>query len=149
MIGYWNLGQIRQLDRKLLAFGKKRRQFTQKNKPDILILWRQWILDTNDGERTLLSRTPPATPSGVNSLLPGKVIMDIRNGMTWDVFMGYERNLLVRSPMNPEPVREILTLGDFNLTNPQRNPWKEELFTLLIIGRKLIFWELKMKLSAR
>ena len=32
--------------------------------------------------------TPPATPSGVNSLSPGKVIIDFRNGITWEVLTG-------------------------------------------------------------
>ena len=52
---------------------------------------------THPGKRTLLIETPPATPSGVNSLFPGKVIMNLRNGITCEVLMGYEWNLVVRT----------------------------------------------------
>ena len=45
---------------------------------------------THPRKKPLVIETPPATPSGVNSLFPGKVIMDLRNGITCEVLMGYE-----------------------------------------------------------
>ena len=50
-------------------------------------------------KKTLVSENPPATPTGVNSLFPEKVMMDLRNEKTCEVLMGYERNLIVRTPM--------------------------------------------------
>ena len=38
-------------------------------------------------QRPLASENPPVTPSGVNSLFPEKVMMDLRNGITCEVLM--------------------------------------------------------------
>ena len=64
-----------------------------------MILLQQSTQDTNAEKRPLVSENPPATPSGVNSLFPEKVIIDLRNGITCEVFMGYEYNLVVRTPI--------------------------------------------------
>ena len=40
-------------------------------------------------KKTPVIETPPARPSGVNSLFPGKVIMDLRNGIILEVLTGY------------------------------------------------------------
>ena len=45
----------------------------------------------------LVSENPPATPFGVNSLFPEEVIMDLRNGITSEVLMGYRWNLVYRT----------------------------------------------------
>ena len=50
-------------------------------------------------KKSLVSENLPATPSGVNSLFPEKMIMDLRNGITSEVLMGYEWNLVVKTPM--------------------------------------------------
>ena len=63
------------------------------------ILWRHQILQLITEKRSLVSENPPATTSGVNSIFPEKVIMDLRKGITCEVLMGYERNLVVRTPM--------------------------------------------------
>ena len=55
----------------------------------ILILWRRQILQLIPEKRPLVSETPAATPSGVNSLSPGEVMMDLRNGITWEVLTGH------------------------------------------------------------
>ena len=49
-------------------------------------------------KKTPVSENPPAFPSGFNSLFPEKVIMDLRNGITCEVLMGYEWNLVVKTP---------------------------------------------------
>ena len=49
----------------------------------------------NPEKRHLVSENPPAAPSGVNSLFPEKMIMDLRNSLTSEVLMGYEKNLIV------------------------------------------------------
>ena len=41
-------------------------------------------------KRPLVSEKPSATPSGVNSFSPVKVIMDLRNGITCEVLLGHE-----------------------------------------------------------
>ena len=53
-----------------------------------MILWQPSTQDTKSEKIPLKSENPPATPSGVNSPFPEKVIMDLRNGITrkykWD-----------------------------------------------------------------
>ena len=44
---------------------------------------------THPRKKTPVIKTPSATPSGVNSLFPEKVIMELRNGTTFEVLMGY------------------------------------------------------------
>ena len=53
----------------------------------IMILLQQLIQDTSPEKRHLLSENPPATPFGVNSFFPERVIMNLRNGITceWDM----------------------------------------------------------------
>ena len=51
----------------------------------------------NPEKRPFVTGNPPATPSCVNSLFPENVIMDLRNGITCEVLMGYESNLVVRN----------------------------------------------------
>ena len=64
-----------------------------------MILLRQSTQETNPEKRHLVSENPPATPFGVNSLYPEKLIMDLRNSLTSEVLMGYEKNLIVRIPI--------------------------------------------------
>ena len=45
---------------------------------------------TRPRKKPLLIETPPVTPSDVNSLFPEKVIMDLRNGITCELLIGYE-----------------------------------------------------------
>ena len=47
----------------------------------------------------LVIETSPAAASGVNSFFPVKVKMDLRNGITCEVLMGHEWNLVVRTSM--------------------------------------------------
>ena len=63
-----------------------------------MILWQQSTQDTNPPKKTTCEN-PPATPSGVNSLFPEKVIMYLRNSITSEVLMGYRWNLVVKTPM--------------------------------------------------
>ena len=44
---------------------------------------------THSRKKTPVVETSRATPSGVNSLFPGKVIMDPKNGINLEVFTGY------------------------------------------------------------
>ena len=102
---YYNLNQIRRLHRKLLALEKtpprpKIGNLREMMNGGIMVLLQQSTQDTNPEKKSpLVSENPPATPSGVNSLFPEKVIMDLRNGLTSEVVMGYEWNLVVRIPI--------------------------------------------------
>ena len=92
---YYNLNQFQLLDRKLLVLGKTplRPEVGNLRKimsEDISILWRHQILQLVPEKGPHLIETPPSTPSGVNSFSPGKVILDLRNGVTWEVLTGYE-----------------------------------------------------------
>ena len=62
-----------------------------------MILLRQWTEDTNSEKRPRVIENPAATPSGGNILFPEKWIMDLRNGITCEVIMGYECNIVVRT----------------------------------------------------
>ena len=55
----------------------------------IMILTQQSTYNANLEKRPLVSENPKASPSGVDSIFPEKVIMDIRNGITSEVLMGY------------------------------------------------------------
>ena len=64
-----------------------------------MILFQQSTQDANVKKRHVVSENPPATSSGVSSLFPQKVIIDLRNGILCEVLMGYEWSLLARIPM--------------------------------------------------
>ena len=82
------------MDRKLLALGKTpsltgNRQYTRNDER-----WHNNLIAAMDimyepRKRPLVSENPQATPSGVNSPFPEKVIMDLRNGITSEVLMSY------------------------------------------------------------
>ena len=56
----------------------------------IMILMQQSAKVTNPEKRFPVSKNPPAASSGVNSFFLEKVIMDLRNGITYEEKMGYE-----------------------------------------------------------
>ena len=68
-----------------------------------MILLQQSTQNTNPENRPLLSENSPVTPSGVNSLFPEKLILDLRNGITCEVLIGYGWNLVVRTRWDSEP----------------------------------------------
>ena len=63
----------------------------------ILLQQSTWV--TNPEKITVASENPLATPSGYNSVFPEKVMMDLSNGITSEVLMGYGWNLVVRTHM--------------------------------------------------
>ena len=63
-----------------------------------------------------MSKTHPATDYGVNTFFTGRLKMDLRNGITWDVLMGYEWNLVLKTPCDSEPVRRCLTPSESWMT---------------------------------
>ena len=65
------------------------------------------------GKNSPKSKTPPTAPSGFNSFFPGKVIIDIRNGIMWEVLTGYGWNLV---GWDPKFVYGRLTPGDLGVT---------------------------------
>ena len=54
-----------------------------------MILLQQSTQDTNPKKRPIVSESHLVTLSGANSFFPEKVIMDLRNGITCEVLMGY------------------------------------------------------------
>ena len=65
----------------------------------IMILLQQPTQSTSLEKRHLVSENPPATSFGVNSFFPEKVIINLRNGITCEVLMGYEINLINWTPV--------------------------------------------------
>ena len=90
------------MDQKLLALEKTPPQTGNRQLTRNIEGWHKYFIAATDTryetrKRPLVSEKPPATPSSVNSLFPEKMIMDLRNGKTCAVLMGFGWNLVVRS----------------------------------------------------
>ena len=63
----------------------------------------------------LVSKVLSATPSGVTSSFPGRVIRD-KNRITWKFFMGNGQNLVGRKPLESFFEQDRLNPGDPGLS---------------------------------
>ena len=94
----------------------------------ISVLLRPKQLHANPQNKIPVSETHLLNFFVDKTFFPGIVKMDLRNGITWNVLMGYEWNLVLKTPCDSEPVRRCLTPSD---------PWMTLKRQFGVMARKL------------